>query len=221
MKEFGKDNSMLVKKISDLHPDIIAIVGDMTTSGVDKYDVVITLVKQLKSIAPVYYSYGNHEFADVLFRNSKIRGDLKKAGVTVLSNQFEKITVNNNEIILGGFCASKKTFSDINVKNFLDKYDKQTGFKLLLSHHPEIFEENMEGHPVDLALCGHAHGGQVRIPFIGALYARDQGLFPKLVQGKHEQCGSTVIISRGLGSGKIVPRFNNNPEIVIIDINRY
>ena len=74
---------------------------------------------------------------------------------------------------------------------------------------------------MDLALCGHAHGGLIKLPGIGALYDNEQGFFPKLTQGCSQQCGSTVVISRGLGNSARIPRFNNRPELVVVNIDRY
>ena len=94
-------------------------------------------------------------------------------------------------------------------------------FKLLLTHYPEYFLGKLNDYDIDLAITGHAHGGQVRLPFIGGLYAANQGLFPKLCDGYHEDGNSKFIVSRGLGKSGIVPRINNKPEIVIADISWY
>ena len=75
--------------------------------------------------------------------------------------------------------------------------------------------------PVDLALCGHTHGGMIRIPGIGGLYTPDQGFLPTLTEGLHQIGDTSLVISRGLGDGKDkrIPRINNPPELVIVDIN--
>lgn len=222
LREFGDGNSELIERVASLEPDIIAITGDMTIDRVKDYTVVTSLVSKLKDIAPVYYSFGNHEFEVYLFEEgSTIAGDIRAAGATLLSNKYEEIDVNSNTIYIGGICAQNYTFNEPTITNFFNEYDKIDGFKLLLSHSPEIFMGNMASHPVDLALAGDAHGGQIRLPFIGGLYAPGQGFLPKYSGGIYQADGSTLVVTRGLGSSSLIPRFNNNPEIVVVDIGRY
>lgn len=90
-------------------------------------------------------------------------------------------------------------------------------FILLLSHRPELFSL-YEKHDIDLVLSGHAHGGQVRIPFVGGLAAPDQGLLPKYTAGIYEKDGTKMIVNRGLGNSIIPQRLFNTPEIVEINI---
>ena len=106
----------------------------------------------------------------------------------------------------------------------LEDFAAQSGYKMLLVHYPEYYAEDtgaLIGKDIDMALCGHAHGGQVRLPFLGALYTPDQGFLPTLTAGLHQIGDTSLIISRGLGDGKgtPVPRINNPPELVIVDIN--
>lgn len=113
---------------------------------------------------------------------------------------------------LGRKAAFKEKLSQLNK-------DAGDGFKILLSHRPEImqwyFDEN-----IDLTLAGHSHGGQVRLPFIGPLYAPNQGTFPKLVDGVKEENGKKLVISRGLGNSNRFPRINNPRELVIISLRK-
>ena len=68
-------------------------------------------------------------------------------------------------------------------------------------------------------LSGHAHGGQFRLPFIGGVIAPDQGIFPKYDAGKFTENDTSMIVSRGLGNSIIPIRFNNDPELVIVELS--
>ena len=199
LKEFGKDNIRLVEQIDKLTPDIIACVGDMNNLKNDDYSVVTNLCEKLVNIAPVYYALGNNEYEAKLFKDSNITKDLKAVGVHVLDDASEIVDIKDTKLNIGGLSQGPEQFERYG-HQFFDKYIEEDYFKLLLVHYPDEFMGILEDYPIDLALCGHAHGGQVRIPFVGGLYATGQGFFPKLVDGFHQIGNSNVIISRGLGS---------------------
>ena len=223
LKEFGPDNADLVNKVAALHPDIIAVVGDMNMVDNPDHSMVVRLVKRLAEIAPVFYGWGNHEYRDILYnKNSTMIKDMEEAGAACIDNKYVEVKVGRNKVKIGSVC---KNATDIlkysGSKDMLRKLSDEPGFTVLLSHYPEGFlSNNMEGYPFDLVLCGHAHGGMVRLPFTDGLYSPDQGLFPKLTSGMHELCGSTVVVSRGLGTSHGYEwRVNNRPEIVVVDVN--
>lgn len=222
LREFGKDNERLVHAVENLGPDIIAIVGDMNMEQrPDDYSSVLSLCKQLDEIAPLYYSLGNHEIDAMLFSKSRIYKDIKLAGIDILNNETETITVKNTAIDVIGLTQNPSEYEAYG-RVFFDKAMKATdNFKLVLNHYPENFMGVLEDYEIDLALAGHAHGGQVRLPFIGGLYAADQGILPKLCDGYHEIGNSKLVISRGLGWSGLVPRINNKPEITVVDIGWY
>ena len=222
LKEFGKDNEKLVAEVKNLSPDIVAIVGDMNLeSQPDNYSSVISLCKQLNEIAPVYYCLGNHEIDAMLFKNSNIYKDIKAEGIKIFNNETETVNIGGTAIDIIGLTQNPTEFDEYG-KDFFEKaMSADDNFKLLLTHYPEYFLGKLNDYDIDLAITGHAHGGQVRLPFIGGLYAADQGLFPKLCDGYHEDGNSKFIVSRGLGKSGIVPRINNKPEIVIADISWY
>ena len=221
LKEFGDNNVKLVEKIKSYHPDIIAIAGDMNIEDNPDYSVVLNLCARLNEIAPVYYSLGNHEIDAMLFKDSQIYYDLKSIGVNILNNEKDTIEVGLSKIDVIGLTQNPKEFREYGKKFFDKAMSEGDNFKLVLTHYPENFDGVIEEYPIDLAICGHTHGGLVRLPVIGGMYAADQGLLPALCDGYHEIENSKIIITRGLGRSGIVPRINNAPEISIVDINWY
>ncbi len=220
LKEFGENNSKLVEKIRNLSPDIIACVGDMNMTDDEDYSVVVTLCEQLVEIAPTYYCLGNNEYEAMLFNDSKIDEDIAATGVHVLNDESEVVTINDTKLNIGGLSQGPEQFERYGHK-FFDKYIEEDYFKLLLVHYPDEFLGVLEDYPIDLALCGHAHGGLVRLPFIGGLYSTGEGFLPELTEGYHTISNSNIIISRGLGKSSIWPRLNNPPELVVVDLCWY
>ena len=97
--------------------------------------------------------------------------------------------------------------------------EKQDVFTILLSHRPELFERYAKNN-IDLALTGHAHGGQFRLPFVGGLIAPNQGLFPTYDAGLYTEKNTKMIVSRGVGNSIIPFRFNNRPEVIVIELKQ-
>lgn len=204
-KSFGRHNGVLVKKVAALKPDFIAVTGDIIHAYTERNKAVaLGLVGTLKEIAPVVYISGNHEMRNKGYRF--FRKDLKEAGAVVLDD--ESVTVC-------GICVTGLNAASLrNGKIFkLTPESKQ----ILLAHEPQFINKYAEaGYKV--ALCGHAHGGQWRIPFTGrGLYAPQQGVFPKYTQGVHICGDMQMVVSRGLGNSRFPLRLFNRPEIVVID----
>lgn len=221
-RTFGKKNENLIRKIEAIDPDLICMTGDMV-NRFDKNSVVrvLELVQDLSEDFPVYFSYGNHE-CSYRDRYGEIRGELEKAGAIVLDNEGTKTDVNGETIAVGGASSYALIEQDKNPEEyeFLKNFEQETAFKLLLCHIPAgmLLWNALPNWDVDLVLSGHEHGGQIRLPGIGGLYSQDEGLFPRYTEGKFEDSGHTLILSKGLGSGKIIPRIGNPPEITVIDV---
>lgn len=222
LKEFGSNNEHLVHEVEKLGPDIIALVGDMNVEQQpDNYDMVVDLCVELNKIAPVYYSLGNHELDAMLFSKSNIYKDIKNAGIKIFNNEWETVRIGSTDIDIIGLTQNPDEFEEFG-RDFMDKVMSETNnFKLVLNHYPEQFFGTLDDYEIDLALAGHAHGGQIRLPWIGGLYAADQGFFPKLCDGYHEIGSSRLIITRGLWKSGWTPRINNKPEIAVVDIGWY
>lgn len=218
---FGDNNADLVEQVRRLSPDLIAITGDMILrEEPQNTQVVLDLCRQLVEIAPVYYGWGNHEYATLLAESNTLADDLPALGVHVVNLAYDVVTIGNNTLAIGGMSLIPEDVPTY-AQDFLTRMSEESCFKLLLSHYPSVFPDAMENYPMDLALCGHVHGGIIRLPGIGALYEPTQGFFPSLSEGQHTINGCEVIISRGLGQSSFLPRFNNPPELVVVDVNCY
>ena len=101
--------------------------------------------------------------------------------------------------------------------DFLDRFEKEEGYRLLLCHHPEVCRDYVAGRDIDLTLCGHAHGGQIQILGHG-LYAPGQGMFPKLTDGLYGE--GKMLLSRGMTNGAKprIPRICNPCELIILTL---
>jgi predicted MPP superfamily phosphohydrolase len=194
------------------------MAGDMVDMNETDYTVVLTLCRQLVDVAPVYFSYGNHEKEVIRVKQtSTINVDLEEMGVHVLHNRYETIEVNGNTIDIAGMSANPGTEDADYTQSFWTKYIAKENYKLLLVHYPQFFFKDgyMVDSGIDMALCGHLHGGVVRIPFVGGLYHPVDGFFPEMTEGCNLVNDTWVVISRGIGGSL---RFNNPPELVVVDL---
>ena len=225
--QFGKDNHSLIEKIEAQSPDLIVLDWDMINNNSKNSEVAVKIIEQLKDIVPVYYSLGNHEYEYIEAGTSDLMDELEEAGAIVLDHKIYDIEVNGNEIRLGGlyeygFETSMQTEEE-NEKAvaYLEEFTDTDRYQIICPHRPESLYcwDFVDQWGIDLQLSGHLHGGQVIVPLKGGLYSPLEQWFPKYDYGQYELGNSTMIITRGLGSNlKALPRFNNPPEIAVIDI---
>ena len=222
-EQFGEGQKKLLNMVSECEPDMIAITGDFIDCRHPNVDIAMEFIKGAVDIAPVYYVPGNHErwvskeYKDLCRR-------MKDAGVHLMTETQETILYNNKEIVCMGikdpdfYDAAESYVKENLTKEVITEFEyTEKDFTLLLSHRPELLDIYTEAR-LDLILTGHAHGGQFRIPFIGGLAAPNQGLFPKYDAGVFSEDDTNMVVSRGIGNSIIPLRFNNPPEIVVVEL---
>lgn len=217
-KEFGEQNIELVERVEKLSPDLILLAGDMVNKFEDRTDVAVDLCRRLVEIAPVYYGIGNHEGNMMYVNGLRIDGLLREVGAKVLINQSEDIVVQDTPVSVGSVSTSVLDFDEYSAP-FVAEFEQKDTLKILIAHCPDLFYEKMADVNVDLSVAGHFHGGQVRLPIIGGVYAIGQGFLPKYCDGMFTLTNSHLFVTRGLGSSHSFPRINNRPEIAVIDVN--
>ncbi|MDA2383662.1 metallophosphoesterase [Bacillus cereus] len=222
-KQFGDNQDVLIQKIKSIDPDIIAITGDLIDSKSYDAEVSMQLIREIVKKYPVYFVTGNHEQWSGKYNS--LEKELKKYDVNVLRNEHVGIRKGEQEINLLGiddpeFVTGNRDEGNIIIDEIKKaKIEMQPDrYNVLLSHRPEFIME-YTNERLDLVLSGHAHGGQVRLPFIGGLVAPNQGVLPKYTAGLYVEQNTSMVVSRGLGNSIIPQRILNRPEIVVVQLN--
>ena len=222
--EMGDNNEKLLEMLKNTKPDIIAVTGDMIDSRNTDVEIALQFAEEAVKISPCYYVTGNHEAR--VSEYNELKEGLSELGVVVLEDEQVILEQSGEKITLMGVNdPSFKTdylFGDSAtvIKGKLQKFTRdENTFTILLSHRPELFNTYIESD-VDLVLSGHAHGGQVRLPFVGGLIAPNQGLFPEYDAGLYTEENTNMIVSRGIGNSVLPLRFNNRPEVILIELQK-
>lgn len=228
-KCYGKKNEQLIATIDEIKPDYILLAGDILTAHKgENYDVALDLVKQLTLKYPVYYGEGNHEYRLCLYPDNY--GDLGARYEEALSGtpvNYLKNTHKKNKdfgIDVCGLSIDKKYYKRFkNIKMDTDYIRETVGtanaelFQILIAHNPQYTEAYVDWG-ADLTVCGHVHGGLMRLPLLGGVISPNLQLFPKYDGGRFDFGMKTVIISRGLGTHTLPIRIFNPGELIVIDI---
>lgn len=216
--EFGEGNEKLVEKIEEADPDIIAVTGDVIDEA-GQLEIVRTLFTRLVEIAPTYFVSGNHEWA--CGEAIELFELLESVGATVLRNEFVIIEGGEESFVLAGIedpngYADMKTAAEL-----MQEIEAACGdcYTLLLYHRNDRLEE-FASLGFDTVLCGHAHGGIVRLPFTDGLIDPARDWFPTYTSGIYSFEGTDMLVSRGLGNVGNTFRVLNRPHLPVLTIQK-
>ena len=227
--QFGKNNAKLVDKVIAQEPDIIIMSGDMLNEDDPDSNIVLSLVSDLSSVAPVYFGYGNHEKHWEKKHGQDLRPLLEQAGAAVVDNDYVDLEFKDTELRIGGYMAyypvphmstDDKAQEELELA-FAEDFENTDRLKILINHIPTgwIDWNYVNKYPVDIVFSGHYHGGMMRIPILNqGLFAPYVGWFPHFTKGVYAGQEATCILSAGLGIEHHIPRFYNPPEIMVVDL---
>ncbi len=227
--QFGEGNSRLIELVGAQKPDLIFLTGDLVTQDEEDTAVAAALILELQDIAPVYASLGNHELSHESRFGVDITALYEAAGAVVLEQSYLDLTVNGQAIRLGGlygYCLPEKDLATHEARpdecDFLNAFQDTQRYTILLSHNPTgwLINGSLDAWQVDCVFAGHTHGGQIVLPFLGGVYGPDLGWFPGKLAGTYlsGDGSKTLVLSRGLGSSIGIPRVNNIPEVVVVEL---
>ncbi len=222
--EIGDENEKLLVMLRDAEPDIIAITGDLIDSRNTDIEIALAFAEEAVKIATCYYVTGNHEAR--VSEYDELKSGLIELGVVVLEDEMLSLEKSGETITLIGvndpsyqtdyLFGDSETVMQNKLSELMSDNDEYT---LLLSHRPELFGVYVKCG-ADLVLSGHAHGGQFRLPFVGGLVAPNQGLFPEYDAGLYTVGNTNMVVSRGIGNSILPFRFNNRPEVILIELKK-
>lgn len=238
----GKKQSRIVKKVRNQNPDLIVYLGDMVERSRTEQsaEALVVLTEQLSDIAPIYYVDGNHELnvrdSQPVFYE-ELNRKLAEMGAVQLENEIVTLEIGEDTVV--NLCGISTHYYWGEKENHLsEELSNCEGINVLLCHYPEsvIWYQPFNYGGLDLALCGHTHGGLVRVPFKGGFYAPEYGRWPKYDLGEYPiytdskwksyggGTGSTylgtMIISGGLAGEHGIPRLNNPMDISVVNVGR-
>ena len=209
---FGPGQSRLIEAAAGLEPDLIVITGDIVDCHRTDLAPALELVRGLAGLAPVYYVTGNHEWVLSAAVREELLAGLEAAGAAVLENRTAQISAGEGGFTLIGL--SDRNLTDGTLANLMDGIPEGT-LTVLLAHEPQHWDRYAAAG-ADLVFSGHAHGGQVRLPLVGGLFAPGQGVLPELTEGVHTAGEAALAVSRGLGNSIFPLRLFNRPEVVAV-----
>lgn len=221
--EFGGGNGELLTILEEAEPDLIAITGDLIDSRRTDPAPALAFLEGAVELAPVCYVTGNHEFR-AYDAYQGLKSQMEELGVIVLENEsmvLEEVPLR----VIGlddpsfGVRSDPSATPEQILQGALTALAPQAGEEdlrtVLLAHRPEYVELYAQ-YGADLVLSGHAHGGQVRLPGVGGLYAPGQGFLPEYTSGLYQIGETSLVVSRGLGNSLFPLRVNNRPEVVLV-----
>ena len=227
---FGEENEKLIQKVKTESPDLIFMTGDMINNNDENISIVTELISSLSEIAPIYLSMGNHEKDYEKRFGTNIKKSFEEAGAIVLDDEWKDIEIKGNALRIGGifgYCLPEKIINsgegDQKEFEFITSMSETKAYTMLLAHMPLCWLKSgsLDSYDIDTVWSGHVHGGQIILPIVGGFYAPDHGYFIGRVWGLFgsEDGEKYLILSRGLGTNKRIPRMNNIPEIVSVTID--
>ncbi len=211
-KSFLFGNDRLIDKIKNEDPDIIVMMGDIVKKEAISIKTSLDFIAEASRIAPIYFLYGNHEELLDDDELRKLEKCLSDNSVTVLNQREAVLSVGSSSLKIYGALAPYSP-------DFIRNSSTDADFSLALLHYTENIN-CFRGLDIDLVLAGHTHGGLIRLPGVGGIYAPNQGYLPEYDYGEFYIGDIRMIVSSGLSAGTYGFRAFNPPEIVSVTLKK-
>ena len=203
---FKKQLNHMMNKINELNPDIVVFTGDLIDKDFKYQDTdidnIVTILSKINTTIGKYSIKGNQDTE--IFEQI-----MQKSNFIVLNNTSDLIYKNSTTpIYINGIGSSIK--QEIDITKAFEKNNKNI-FTITIMHEPDNIDEILQTYTVDLALAGHSHNGQVRLPFIGSIVKNQDA--KKYDDAYYKINNTDLYISGGIGTSTLPFRLFNRPSI--------
>lgn len=206
----------LIERINQLEPDIVLFTGDLMDQP-NKYEKrgdIAPILQKLQAPFGKFAVYGNHDHGG--YGTDIYRDIMEDCGFILLQNDSREIKLLDGSVI--HICGLDDAL--LGKPNLVQSTNGLPGdtFNILLSHEPDIAIQ-AASYNVHLQLSGHSHGGQVRIPFVGALYTPPYSdIYHEGLYEIENTVPMLLYVNRGLGTTRLPFRFFSKPEITLFTL---
>ena len=204
------DLEKAVEKINTLKPDVIVFSGDLIDNAQQYGDInsITPILQKLQAPLGKFAVYGNHDYGGGAMKH--YQQIMAESGFTLLTNATKKITLADGSFV--GIGGLDESYFGKPEPALLEKELQKYPYQILLLHEPDLIAE-FNTLP-NLAMAGHSHGGQIKLPLIGSLITTRYA--EKYVEGSYQLNKDTLLyVNIGLGTTRIPMRFANVPEITL------
>ena len=217
-----------VEMINELEPDYVVFTGDMVNNHANEAAPWVDIFKEIKAKGGKFSVFGNHDYADYGSHSPEEKSasvdQLKKIhhqmGFKLLEDEHVELKKNDQSIRLIGVHNWGKGFHQVGNLSKATEGVKSGEFKILLSHDPTHFEEQVKNKTdIDLTLSGHTHGMQmgIEIPSLNIKWSPVR-LRYKRWAGLYQDNGQMIYINRGFGVLAYPGRVGMSPEITLLTL---
>lgn len=199
----------IVKLTMEQKPDAVFLLGDYANYEYNtiKPEKLEELLRPLTAV-PCFAVLGNHDY---WYGSRRLRTMFRHLNIPLMEGKKQEIKIGGASITIAGMRCAYTYRNPGNVPQ------PETGKPfILLTHSPAGVKYAPRG--TDIMLAGHTHGGQVRLPFYGAISMPDKEISRTHSAGYHEINNQALYISRGLGTSQLPVRFCCRPEILVLEI---
>lgn len=200
-----KNERRIPSLVNSFHPDIICLTGDYINE-IEALQAVRRMVGELRAKYGIFAVRGNWDYA--LCPDMDIFKDLP---IKLLYHEGLRMNIQGGELYIAGL----DVFGESDLKKALLGRNPRA-FTILLYHYPDLIED-VKGMDIDLYLAGHTHGGQVALPFYGALVTLSK-YGKRYERGLYEVGETTLYVNRGIGMESLPFRFFSRPEVAVFEI---